>query len=67
MEYFRLNCPMKQLNFEQETAYDNAISFYLSVQTFQAVDARGPKVRDHDHITDIILVQPIDIAILSDE
>ena len=51
MEYLRLNCPMRPLNFQQEIDHDNAQTCYLCRQPFQVVDPRGGKVRDHDHIT----------------
>ena len=47
----QINRVMKRLSARQQEEYDNAILCYICRHEFDEGEARGPKVRDHDHIT----------------
>ena len=42
---------MKRLSVHQQEEYDNATRCYICRHEFIEGEAKGPKVRDHDHIT----------------
>ena len=42
---------MKRLSARQQEEYDNATGCYICRHEFVEGEAKGPKVRDHDHIT----------------
>ena len=45
---FRTNWAMKRLSVRQQEDYDDATQCYICRHEFEA---KGPKIRDHDHIT----------------
>ena len=45
------NLKMKSLNMRQQAEFDNATRCYLCRHEFMKNELKGPKVRDHDHIT----------------
>ena len=45
------NLKMKCLNIQQQAEFNNATRCYLCRQEFNNDEPKGPKVRDHDHIT----------------
>ena len=47
----RTNKAMKRLSARQQEEYDNATRCYICRHEFIKGEAKGPKVRDHDHIT----------------
>ena len=47
----RTNQAMKRLSARQQEKYDNATRCYICRHEFVEGEAKGPKVRDHDHIT----------------
>ena len=47
----RTNKAMKRLSASQQEEYDNATWCYIYRHEFIEGEAKGPKVRDHDHIT----------------
>ena len=47
----RTNRAMKRLSANQQEKYDNATRCYICRHEFIESEAKGPKVRDHDHIT----------------
>ena len=47
----RMNRAMKRLSARQQEEYDNATLCYICRHEFVEGEAKGPKVRDHDHIT----------------
>ena len=47
----RTNRAMKRLSARQQEEYDNATRCYICRHEFVEGKAKGPKVRDHDHIT----------------
>ena len=47
----RTNRAMKRLSARQKEEYDNATRCYICRHEFVEGEAKGPKVRDHDHIT----------------
>ena len=47
----RENLAMKRLSARQQEKYDNATRCYICRQEFIEGETKGPKVRDHDHIT----------------
>ena len=47
----RTNQAMNRLSARQQEEYDNATRCYICRAKFVEGEARGPKVRDHDHIT----------------
>ena len=48
---FRTNQAMKCLSERQQEKYDNATGCYICRHEFVQGEAKAPKVRDHDHIT----------------
>ena len=48
---FRTNKAMKRLSARQQKEYDNATRCYICRREFVEGEAKGPKVRDHNHIT----------------
>ena len=42
---------MKRLSARQQEKYDNGTGCYICCHKFVKHEAKGPKVRDHDHIT----------------
>ena len=51
MEFLSTNSTMKRLSARQQDEYDNATRCYICRHEFVECDVKGPKVRDHDHIT----------------
>ena len=49
------NVLMKQLTARQQEDYKTATRCYICQQLFQNNEIKGPKVRDHDHITGFFL------------
>ena len=47
----RTNRAMKRLNANQQEKYDNATRCYICRHEFIVREAKGSKVRDHDHST----------------
>ena len=47
----RTNRTIKRLSARQQEEYDNATRCYICRHEFVEREAKGPKVRDHDHIT----------------
>ena len=47
----RTNRAMNRLSARQHEEYGNATRFYICRHEFVEGEAKGPKVRDHDHIT----------------
>ena len=47
----RTNQAMKCLSARQQDEFDNATRCYICRHEFVEGEAKGPKVRDHDHIT----------------
>ena len=47
----RTNRAMKRLSCRQQEEYDNATRCYICRHEFEEGEAKGPKVRDHNHIT----------------
>ena len=47
----RTNRPMKQMSAQKREEYENATLCYICRHNFEEDDPKGPKVRDHDHIT----------------
>ena len=47
----RTNQAMKRLSARQQEEYDNATRCYICRHDFVEGEAKGPKVRDYDHIT----------------
>ena len=47
----RTNRAMKRLSTRQQEEYDTATRCYICCHEFVEGKAKGPKVRDHDHIT----------------
>ena len=47
----RTKCAMKRLSVRQQEEYDNATRCYICRHEFIEGEAKGSKVRDHDHIT----------------
>ena len=47
----RTNRAMNRLSARQQEEYDNATQCYICRHEFVEGEAKGPKVRDHDHIT----------------
>ena len=48
----RTNRAMKRLSARQQPEYDNAARCYICRHEFVENEAKGPKVCDHDHITE---------------
>ena len=51
VEEVRTNRPMKRMSAQKREEYENASECYICRQPFEDDDPKGPKVRDHDHIT----------------
>ena len=51
MAILRTNRAIKRLSARQQKEYDHATRCYLCRHEFIEGEAKGPKVRDHDHIT----------------
>ena len=47
---------MKQMSAQKREEYENATECYICRQPFEKDDQKGPKVRDHDHITGFFIV-----------
>ena len=47
----RTSRALKRLSARQQDEYDNATRCYICRHEFVEGEAKGPKVRDHDHIT----------------
>ena len=47
----RTNRAMKRLSARQQEEYDNSTRCYICRHEFVESETKGPKVRDHDHIT----------------
>ena len=45
------NRPMKRMSAQKREWYENATQCYICRHAFEENDPKGPKVRDHDHIT----------------
>ena len=45
------NRAIKRLSARQQEEYDNATRCYICRHEFVEGEAKGPKVRDHDHVT----------------
>ena len=48
---FRTNRTIKRLSARQQEEYENATRCYICHHKFVEGKTKGPKVRDHDHIT----------------
>ena len=51
MAILRTNRAMKRLSARQQKEYDHATRCYICRHDFVEGETKGPKVRDHDHIT----------------
>ena len=49
------NRPIKRMNAQKRQKYENATQCYISRHAFEEDDPKGPKIRDHDHITGFFL------------
>ena len=47
----RTNRAINRLSVRQQEEYDNATRCYIFRHEFVESEAKGPQVRDHDHIT----------------
>ena len=52
---FWTNRPMKRMNAQKREEYENATQYYICRHAFAEDDPKGPKVREHDHITGFFL------------
>ena len=57
VEELRTNRPMKRMSAQKREEYENATECYICRHAFEEEeeDLKGPKVRDHDHITGFFL------------
>ena len=55
VEELRTNRPMKRISAQKREEYENATQCYICRHAFEENDPKGPKVRDHDHITGFFL------------
>ena len=51
VEELRTNRPRKRMSAQKREEYENATECYICRNAFEEEDPKGPKVRDHDHIT----------------
>ena len=51
VDILKMNRAMNRLTRRQQEEYDNATRCHICRHEFEEREAKGPKVRDHDHIT----------------
>ena len=51
VEVLRTNRPMKRMSAQKRKEYENAKKCYICRHVFEKDNTKGPKVRDHAHIT----------------
>ena len=55
VEELRTNRPMKRMSAQKREEYENTTECYICRHAVEEDDPKGPKVRDHDHITGFFL------------